>query len=76
MQAGSTSLTQEDLKELGGIKPSSNIQTITIMPKNNHLVIQYGTFKKTKDPKLSGIINTKATFAVDLKTLDVYDSEY
>jgi hypothetical protein len=77
MQAGSTDLTKEDLKELGGVDPSSGLNAITIHPKNDQLLIQFGHFVKSKtDAKIGGVIATKATFAVDLKTLDVYNSEY
>jgi hypothetical protein len=77
MQVGSTDLTKEDLKALGGVDPNSGFNTITIHPKNNQLLIQFGTFTKSKnDDKIGGFINTKITFALDLKTLDVYNSEY
>ena len=77
-QGGSTNLTQSDLKEFG-IKPDPDINTVMIQTKGNQFLIQFGKYTKTKpDPKtkLGGFINTKITFAVDLKTFDVYDSEY
>jgi hypothetical protein len=77
-QGGSTNLTKSDLEEFG-IKPEKDINTVMIQTKGDQFVIQFGQHTKTKpDPKskLGGFINTKITFAVDLKTFDVYNSEY
>lgn len=76
---GSTTLTKQDLKKLlPNMEIKKPLQVVQIQYNQNKFVVSFGEFheSKARDSKFAGFINTKLTFATDLKTFNVYDSEY
>ena len=74
---GDKNITKEDQKKyVPGLKPRDDVDTIMIKTDKGHLVIDLSKFKAIKDPKLSGSIMGKATLAIDLTDLSVWNSQY
>lgn len=76
-----SNLTDKNIKELFPKYPKlirQNLNTILISFKRNKLVIQLGITKELskQSSKIKNYIVTKYTFAIDLETLNVYNSEY
>jgi hypothetical protein len=74
-------LSLEDLKEFApGVKFEEAVNSISMEYNRDKFVIKFLIFKKpkvpVKDQKFAGFFNTSKTLAIDLKTLDVYNSEY
>jgi hypothetical protein len=76
---GSTTLTEKDLKELlPNMEIKKHLQVIQIKYSQNNFVVSFGEMRKSKGDsgRFVGFIKTILTFATDLKTFDVYDTEY
>ena len=60
------------------IKVSGEINSISVQYSQNKLVVKLNVFREPKKPdaKLAGAMFTINAFVIDLKTLNVYSSEY
>lgn len=70
---GSTKLTEKNVKETIHFIMPSDINAITIQYEQGKLVVNFSVYETGKEV---GIMSTKATFAIDLETQDVYNSQY
>lgn len=72
---GSVNLTSEDLEAILKIKLRYDVNSILIQYDQGKLVVNFSVYHDDGKSEIA-TSTTRATFAIDIDTLDVYDSQY